>query len=199
MPSEAEESDSEIVTPAESDTQTDENVQPPVESEPEQEQRNEAYEEAMKLSTNARPSFDEFEWCFGQNGLVYMQPEGTESITDPLGFSGGWKAMVIYNPSNIAGTFIRELDNVNIGIYGESVDFTIDWYLMSVDIGETTNEESMPDTMFIGEYSDGGFRAFNGQRTVNMVSFWREGESQYAIGTLTTEDGLPAYIALKRP
>lgn len=195
-------SEPEYVPPVESsDTQSSEPSEPPVESEPEE--RNAAYEEAMRLSTSARPSFDEFEWCFGQNGLVYTQPEGTEPITDPLGFSGGWKAMVIYNPSNSAGTFIRELDNVDIGINGDTVDLTIDWYLMSVDSSEMTNEEGMPDTMFLGtipeEYTGGGFRAFNGQRTVNMVYFWREGTSQYALGTLTTEDGLPAYIALTRP
>ena len=161
--------------------------------------KNKAYAEAGQYSTYARPSFDEFEWCFGQNGLIYTPSSGVDMITEPLGFTGGWKAMVIYNPSNYAGTFIRELDNVDIGVNGDAVDLTIDWYLMSYDTSETYNEEDMEDTLFLGSVSGSGFNVSSGETTLTMNYFWKADGKEYALGTIQLPDYTSAYIALIRP
>ena len=161
--------------------------------------KNKAYAEAGQYSTNARPSFDEFEWCFGQNGLIYTPSSGVDMITEPLGFTGGWKAMVIYNPSNYAGTFIRELDNVDIGINGDSVDMTFDWYLMSYDTSESYNEEDMADTLFLGSVSGSGFTVTAGDAELTMNYFWKADGKEYALGTMQLPDLTSAYVALIRP
>ena len=159
---------------------------------------NNALDEAWNASTSARPTFEEFEWCYGQNGFVYQMPEFAERITDMRGVFGGWKAMVIYNPTNAGGTFMRELDNVVIGINGSDVSLSIDWYLMAEDSSESYSEEDMPDSIFNGYVTDTGIYVM-GDSIISIDSFWKDGGKQYAAGTLTTTDGLEAYIALVRP
>lgn len=162
------------------------------------EEKNAVYSEAMSLSTGDRPSFDEFEWCFGQGGLVYEAPVGAEMITEPLGYCGGWKAMVIYNPTNSAGTFMRELDNIDIEVNGDSAVITIDWYLMENDGNERYSEEDMEDSIFFGDVTDSGLYA-SGAAEISINSLWRENGRQYALGAIITSDGLPAYLAMVRP
>ena len=152
----------------------------------------------MSLSTGDRPSFDEFEWCFGQGGLVYEAPAGAEMITEPLGYCGGWKAMVIYNPTNSAGTFMRELDNIDIEVNGDSAVITIDWYLMENDGNERYSEEDMEDSVFFGDVTDSGLYV-SGAAEISINSLWRENGRQYALGAIITSDGLPAYLAMVRP
>ena len=162
-----------------------------------------AYNEALSYSTYQRPDFSEFEWCFGQNGLIYIPTDYDEMITEPLGYSGGWKAMIIYNPTNSAGTFIRELDNFDIIISDKSAYVTIDWYLMETDGSELSYEEDMSDTVFSGYiYSDGisAVYAPNGSEQSSMIlsSFWKKDGKEYALGEIATSDGLWAYVALVR-
>ncbi len=161
------------------------------------EENNSVYEEAMNYSTYTRPAFDEFEWCFGQSGLVYEPPGGAQMVTNPLGYTGGWKAMIIYNPSNYDGTFIRELDNIDIGVYEDSVILTIDWYFMDIDSAESYNEEDMEDTNFFGSVTDTGIYV-SGDAEISINSLWKADGKEYALGTLTTSDGLPAYLAMVR-
>ena len=162
------------------------------------EKKNAVYEEAMSMSTYDRPGFDEFEWCFGQGGLVYEAPAGAEMITDPLGYTGGWKAMVIYNPTNSAGTFMRELDNIDIGVYDDSCIITIDWYQMQTDGSESYSEEDLEDTSFFGSVTDTGLYA-SGDAEISINSLWKQDGKQYALGAIVTSDGLPAYLAMVRP
>lgn len=162
------------------------------------EEKNAVYSEAMSLSTADSPKFDEFEWCFGQGGLVYEAPAGADMMTEPLGYSGGWKAMVIYNPTNSAGTFMRELDNVSIEVNGDSVVITIDWYLMETDVSGSYSEEDMEDSVFFGSVTDTGIYA-SGDAEISINNLWRADGSQYALGAIVTSDGLPAYLAMVRP
>lgn len=159
---------------------------------------NRALDEAWAASTGERPDFSEFEWCFGQFGLVYQPPENADMITDPDGTNGGWKAMIIYNPTNSANTFTRELDNIYISVDGGAVQLTIDWYLMAPDYSEAFNEEDMPDTVFNGTVTSSGIHV-TGAADIAIDTFWNSNGKQYAIGILTTQDGIPAYLAMVRP
>ena len=175
--------------------------QPQPTPQPEYSENDAAYAEAMAYSTNARPTFSEFDWCYGQFGLVYEPPGNADRITNSLGFSGGWKCMIIYNPTNNAGTFIRELDNVSIGVNGGAVDLTVDWYLMSNDAqAGLENEEDMADTLFLGSASNGGVSVSNAERntSMNINYFWKDDGKEYALGTMRLSDGLEAYVALTR-
>ena len=160
-----------------------------------------AYVEAMAYSTYQRPTFDEFEWCYGQNGFIYEPPASGSVITNDLGFSGGWKCMIIYNPTNIEGTYIRELDNVDIVVKNGLVDLTIDWYLMTNDTqAGIDNEESMPDLKLTGSSLGGGISVSNDDVNTSMIisSFWKENGYEYALGTMQLSDGMLAYVALTR-
>ena len=160
-----------------------------------------AYSEAMSYDTSERPSFDEFEWCYGQYGLIYAPPEGADMITNPLGYSGGWKSMIIYNPTNSSGSYSRELDNVIIGINSGAVDMTIDWYYFEEPFSESYDMSGDPDTLFLGNTFDGGFSVSSTDYTATIVLsyFWKADGKEYALGTIATADGIPAYIALVRP
>ena len=168
--------------------------------EPEYDPNKHAYSEAMVYSTYERPTFDEFEWCIGQNGLVY-EPSGGTPLTNVIGYSGGWKCMIVYNPSNIEGTFIRELDNVDITVDGAIVNLKIDWYLMSNDSqAGALNEEDMPDVMFTGGSIGGVVSVSSGETntSIEMKYFWKDSGKEYALGTMQLADGLSAYVAFVR-
>lgn len=160
-------------------------------------EKNAVYAEALAFSTDDRPDYSEFEWCFGQGGLVYNVPDNAEMITDPLGYTGGWKAMVIYNPTNSAGTFMRELDNIDIGVYDDTCIITIDWYYMEIDGSESYNEEDVEDSNFSGTATDTGLYA-SGDAEISINSLWKADGKEYALGALITSDGLPAYLAMVR-
>ncbi|MBR1752336.1 MAG: zinc ribbon domain-containing protein [Ruminococcus sp.] len=156
--------------------------------------------EAAKYSTDTRPAFDEFEWCFGQSGLIYEMPSYGEKITNPNGFAGGWKCMIIYNPTNYAGTFIRELDNVYIQVDKDSsyAEVTIDWYWYESDSSEGYNEEDMEDSTLYGSIVNEGIYV-TGVGNLSIGTFWKEDDQEYAIGELALQDGTYAYVALTRP
>ncbi len=159
---------------------------------------NKAISDAWAASTDERPELREFSWCYGQYGLIYEPPTYAEMITDPQGWHGGWKAMIIYNPTNSAGTFTRELDNILVNITGNSAVVTIDWYLMIPAQSEYENEEDMPDTEFTGYANQKGVFV-TGSADISITSFWNANGKQYALGTVKTADGIEAYLAMVRP
>ncbi len=156
-------------------------------------------EEPWALSTNERPSFSDFEWCYGQFGFVRQAPENAVLLADTQLYNGSWKAMVIYNPDDLDGIFTRELDNVSIVVdENNQVQLTIDWYLIAPDYSEMTNEEDMPDTVFSGSVTNTGLSA-SGPATVSLDSFWHDGERQFATGGIIPQNGVPGYLAMVRP
>ncbi|MBR6872091.1 MAG: zinc ribbon domain-containing protein [Ruminococcus sp.] len=154
------------------------------------------YKEAMKFSTEERPDFGEFEWCFGQYGLMYEPPSGAEKITDKLGYSGGWKAMIVYDPNNLEGSYCRELDNISIEVEGKKVRLTIDWYRMELE-GELYDEQDMGDTLFTGQTTNEGITV-SGAAEISINNLWKSGGKEYAVGAMITSEGLPAYVAMIR-
>ena len=159
------------------------------------------YSEAMVYSTYARPTFNDFDWCFGQFGLVYEPQGDVTRLTNALSYSGGWKCMIIYNPTNVSGTYIRELDNVSITVDQALIDLTIDWYMMYNDAySEPENEESMEDTHFQGYNLNGCLTVTNDSLGTKLVlePFWKENGYEYALGTMYLSDGTSAYVALTR-
>ena len=151
------------------------------------------------LSTNERPVLGDFEWCVGQFGFIRQAPEDAELISDVQGYTGGWKAMIIYNPDDPNGIFTRELDNIYIGVYDDNrAEVTIDWYLLVPDYSEISNLEDMEDTLFTGGITNTGISA-NGPALISLDSFWNSSGRQYALGSLTMQDGTNAYLAMVRP
>ena len=159
---------------------------------------NAAYNEAMSLSTDERPKMDEFGWIYGQESFIYAPPGFGEIQYNPLSWSGSWKYMIILNPTNSSGIFTRSWGNITIGVYNGAADCTIDWYMGGTDYSEMY-EENAPDSHFFGDVSGGGLTANGDMGFLSLEYMWKYDGGQYAIGTFTTKDGLPAYIALMRP
>ena len=107
--------------------------------------------------------------------------------------------MIIYNPTNKAGTFIRELDNFTVITAGDKAEVTVDWYLMDIDSGESYSEEDMEDTVFSGTAEDGYIIVMAGDAAMTLNQFWTDGKSEYATGMIDLGDGTYAYVGLVRP
>ncbi len=76
---------------------------------------------------------------------------------------------------------------------------TLDWYLIFwSNEGESFDETEMEDSIFNGKWEDGDLWA-SGAGTIRLTDFYGMNGKQYAIGTMDTPDGIPAYIALVRP
>ena len=79
------------------------------------------------------------------------------------------------------------------------MSLTLDWYLMFISgQGEGFDETDMEDTVFSGKWENGGLWA-SGAGTIRLTQFYELNGKQYAIGTMDTPDGIPAFIGLVRP
>ncbi|MBQ9808621.1 MAG: zinc ribbon domain-containing protein [Ruminococcus sp.] len=153
----------------------------------------EAMNEAMFYSTDERPVFEEFDWCYGQSGMITSHPQDAEPITDPLGFNGGWKAMMIYND----GSFLREINNFNIITDGTSASLSIDWYYGEMPNTEPFFMEDSDDTLFTGEVIENGI-SVDGPAQLILNDFWKADGKEYALGTMNLMYGYTAYVAMVR-
>ena len=149
-------------------------------------------------ATVERPSPADFLWYTEDvfhNGI----PAQAQTIDRLKSIIGGWKALILYDPDNAHHSSATEYLNVHIQADKEHVSLTMDWYLIAwLGDGEFFDESDMEDSVFLGEWMDGGFWA-SGAGTVRLTAFYTQGDVQYAIGTMDTPDGIPAYIALVRP
>ena len=159
----------------------------------------EDYKEAMKYSTNDRPSFREFEWCYGQLDLVRKMPAGATQIKTANRMAGGWKSMFIYGTSKNSDMIAREVNNIIIDPTADEVNMTIDWYLMEIPNSENVPEENLDDTTFTVKIGSNG--ALTGEPkggTLVISEFWNDGNNDYAVGEYQTDSGVYAYVALYR-
>ncbi len=183
------------VTTAETETTTTTTAATKSEEEIKAEENAAALAEAFEYSTYERPAFDQFEWCYGQNGMIKDVPEGAEELSNPFSWSGGWKCMVIYENSN--DTFVREIDNADINVYEDgSADLTMDWYYIEVN-NEPLSEETMEDTIFSGGVKKGKL-VVTGSGKITMKHLWKENGAEYAVGDFMLPDGTTVYIAMTR-
>ncbi|MBR1739385.1 MAG: hypothetical protein IJ737_03745 [Ruminococcus sp.] len=155
-----------------------------------------AKEEAMQYSTDEKPSFEDFEWCYGQFGLIRDPSETGEALTEPYSWTGGWKCLIIDTPEGSADSYIRELCSVDIFINGGTASLTIQHYIYEID-GESFDDSITADFGFSGTASAGRIDA-TGSGRISIDYFWREGGHEYAVGDLILQDGTDAYIALYR-
>ena len=169
-------------------------TEPPAESKADDNRQAKA--EAENFSTDEKPSFEDFEWCYGQFGLVRDPPENCEFLTDPISWSGGWKCFIIYTTAENADPYIREINNVNIGVDGTALALKMKHYLYEVD-GESYDDSVTSDFDFSGKVYQGMFDAL-GVGRVTMTSFWKKDGHEYAVGDYLLQSGENVYIAFMR-
>jgi hypothetical protein len=150
------------------------------------------------LSTDKRPNLEDFLWY--TEGVFYDSVPAEAVNIEELGtVTGSWKALIIYDPDNTYDSSAMEFLNLSISGTADSVSLTLDWYqIFWSGEGESYDETEMEDSIFTGKWENSGLWA-SGTGTIRLTDFYAQNGKQYAIGTMDTPDGIPAYIALVRP
>lgn len=160
-----------------------------------------AKSEASAYSTRNRPTFDEFDWCYGQNGLIMSPPQGADMIDNYFATGGGWKSMLIYEDNEGIGA-TREIDNIELFFDGNRVTLSVDWYYVEPPYSEPYYLDDGTITQFTGSVNGTVIHTaadLNGETvTIDLYYFWRDNGKQYAIGALYLPDGSSNYLALVR-
>ncbi len=152
--------------------------------------------DGLSLSTEERPSIDDFKWYLEnveKNGLP-------DSVTKEKTFdnvAGSWKCLFIYDPE---GTDTGRLyDFLNLTLSGAEGNGTIilDWSHMYAG-DQSIDETNMEDTVLNMDYNDGTLYGY-GAMNLSINQFYSYNGVQYAIGTLILSDGSNGLAAMKRP
>ena len=154
--------------------------------------------EAASLSTTDRPDLSDFLWYVDDvlyNGL----PEKKTPLTEFEKVTGGWKALIMYDPDNEQDASAIQFLNINISGASANVKLTLDWYLIFwANVGESVDETDLEDSSFTGRWENNGLWA-SGAGTIRLTEFYSLNGNHYAVGIVDTPDGIPATIALTRP
>lgn len=150
------------------------------------------------LSTEERPDLEDFLW-YTEDVAYFGVPSDVNIIDniDPL--TGGWKAVIIYDPNDEYDAGAMEFLNIALAGTAENLSLTLDWYqIFWANEGESFDESDMEDSVFLGKWETGGLWA-SGAGTIRLTQFYEQNGKQYAVGKMDTPDGIPALLALVRP
>jgi len=148
--------------------------------------------------TQERPDLGDFLW-YTEDVQYNSVPTDANTIDNLGSLTGGWKALIIYDPDNSADSYAMEFLNIALAGTADDLSLTLDWYLIFWGgEGESFDETDMEDTVFRGKWENGGLWA-SGAGTIRLELFYSLNDKQYATGTMDTPDGIPAFIALVRP
>ncbi len=150
------------------------------------------------FSTSERPDLSDFVWYC--EGVQYTGiPAEAAFISELASLTGGWKALVIYDPNNEFDSAAMEFLNISISGTTDDLSLTLDWYsIFWSNEGQSYDESDMEDSVFLGKWENGGLWA-SGAGTIRLAQFYELSGKQYAVGTMDTPDGIPALVALVRP
>ena len=152
----------------------------------------------LDLSTAKRPASEEFLW-YTEGVFLNGAPADAVFIEQYESVKGGWKGLIIYDPSNEHGMNGMELLNVAIDGTKEDASVAFDWYWAFWANEENgVDETEMDDVTYAGRWENGSLTG-TGAGTLRLAQFYEQNLKQYAVGTLDTPDGIPAFIALVRP
>lgn len=150
------------------------------------------------LSTEEHPDLEDFLWY--TEDVAYDGVPSDANIIDSIDLlTGSWKALIVYDPNNEYDAGAMEFLNIALAGTAESLSLTLDWYqIFWANEGESFDESDMEDSVFLGKWENGGLWA-SGAGTIRLTQFYEQSGKQYAIGTMDTPDGIPAFVALVRP
>ena len=155
-------------------------------------------ETGASLSTEKRPDLEDFLWY--TEDVAYDGVPSDANIIDNIDpLTGGWKAIIIYDPNDEYDAGAMEFLNIALAGTAESLSLTLDWYqIFWANEGESFDETDMEDGVFSGKWENGGLWA-SGAGTIRLTQFYEKNGKQYAVGTMDMPDGIPALVALVRP
>ena len=155
-------------------------------------------ETGASLSTEKHPDLEDFLWY--TEDVAYDGVPSDANIIDNIDpLTGGWKAIIIYDPNDEYDAGAMEFLNIALAGTAESLSLTLDGnQIFWANEGESFDETDMEDGVFNGKWENGGLWA-SGAGTIRLTQFYEQSGKQYAIGTMDTPDGIPALVALVRP
>ena len=149
------------------------------------------------FSTTEAATLADTQWI-SYDILMGKAPSGVEKLVDFSEVTGGWKGYIIVDPEGKYDSVMEMLLNVQINGTESDASLTFDWSYIYMDTMGEGYEDSTPDSVFSGIWSEGGITA-EGPGSLHLTDFYYAAGHEYAIGTLTSRDGVPASIMLVRP
>ena len=152
----------------------------------------------LDYSTLARPTESDFGWYedICETGVL---PDNAVFLIDGDEIIGSWKGYIYYDLRDVDGSSADEYLNATITVSGNSASLLLDWYQITWNGEDPTDESQEDDTLFTGTWSDGELHT-DGNVPIHLLYFYRtDGKQQYAFGTMELSGGATGYIALVRP
>lgn len=154
---------------------------------------------ARSMSTRVKPTLADFQGWFINGAMKRGKPAGVKTLSDISEISGSWKAFLFLDPSNKYDCKAHTLGTITIEGTNEKPKIYLKRYSTRFfSDNETLNEERDAPDAFTGRWSAGKLNA-SGVGSFTITGFWEQDGKQYAIGTFSAQDGIPASMGLVRP
>lgn len=194
----AKNTDSENVVSVAEDTEdakntVSENVVPAVE-ETEGAENTDSGSAAESLSTQERPTLEEFSWYEEVSVNGFWDDAVPLRTTEQV--LGGWKGFVVRDPDRERDSYSQELVNVDISVDGSEAIFMVDSYKIYFD-GESYDRSGEDAMRFTGDYFNQEFYVI-GPGSISVGFFYEYQGHQYAMGEMVDPDGVTADFCLMR-
>ena len=120
---------------------------------------------------------------------------------DALSFAeipGTWKGYIITDPENTQNAKVEQYVKVVVSGTQDNTEIILDWYYTFVESEEKGYDDNALDSVFSGSMENGKITAY-GPGMLELTHLWLADGKQYASGTLSWPDGMPAVIFMVRP
>ena len=143
------------------------------------------------------PTMEDFLWA-DYDILHGVLPSGIDRLESFEEVEGGWKLYIIDDPDGEYGSDMERFCRCAFGEDANGKGIGIRWDYVFDSFEGTGNEEDTPDSFYYGTFENGVLNATGPGRVV-ITDFWYANGHEYAVGTMTWPDGIPAAMLLVRP
>ena len=152
------------------------------------------YDPAL-YSTEDDPTLGDFLWA-NPDILQGNLPADREPLKDLSEASGGWKVYIIDDPDS--GSYMERLCTAHVGSRDGAAALVLhSGYAHDGERDEGYMEEPV-DSLFTGDWLDGGMEVVGAGRITIDEFFWMDGR-EFGVGTFMWPDGMLAYFLMARP
>lgn len=151
----------------------------------------------LDYETFQQATLADFQWA-NMDVLNGKLPDGFERITNFEEVKGGWKLYIIDGPDGKYGTAMERLCRCAFGEDEDGLGIGIRWDYIHNNATDEGFDDNSPDSFYYGTWENGTLDAL-GAGSVKLTDFWYKDGHEYAVGTMSWPDGIPAVMFLVRP
>lgn len=151
----------------------------------------------LDYETFQQATLADFEWA-NTDILHGRLPDGIERITNFEEIKGGWKLYIIDDPDGKYGSMMERLCRCAFGEDSHGPGIAIRWDYVHNNATDEGFDDNTPDSFYYGTWENGTLDAL-GAGSVKITDCWYKDGLEYAVGTMTWPDGIPAAMFLVRP